>query len=355
MTVRRLAPLAAIALLLSGCGTGTETTFVDYEQPAPEVFPGSSWERADEADEVLADLDGRAAQVFARSPGDGGPKGALVVKDGRVIWERYAPGFSADSVMESFSVAKSILSVAVGIAVDEGVVSLDDSALHPLWAAGDPRSRITLDDMLHMRSGLRWEEDFVTGDPARMLDNDAGVASFAADRELVTEPGSTFDYSTGTSAIIASHVNRKLGGGDALVRFVDARLLRPLGITSMTLLRDKSGEWVGGIGADATLADWARFGWMVRNGGMWDGQRIVSSSWLEYSRKSKELDGVYLAHWWRLSSTSLAAVGLHGQAIIIDESLDAVVVVAYGDAPDEDEGLQLGLQLLGAVALSYSD
>ena len=170
-----------------------------------------------------------------------------------------------------------------------------------------------------------------------------------------SEPGSTVAYSTGTSAIIASYLNSKLGGGDALVRYVKSRLLEPLGITSMELLLDKSGQWVGGIGADATLADWARFGWMVRNDGVWSGKRIVSSSWLAYSRKSKELDGVYLAHWWKLSSTSLAAVGLHGQAIIVDESLDAVVVVAYGDAPDEDEGLQLGLQLLAAVALSYGD
>ena len=354
MRPRPVACAVALALL-TACAPGTESVSFEYEQPAAAVFPGDTWDHAVETDAVLADLEDRTDPVFARPPAQGGPKGVLVVKNGRVIWERYADGWSASSVMQSFSVAKSFLSVVVGMAVDDGLVSLTDTGLHPSWAAGDPRSAITLEDMLHMRSGLQWEEDFTTGDPSRMLDSESGVASFAAARELVTEPGSTFEYSTGTSAIIASYLNSKLGGGDALVRYVKSRLLEPLGITSMELLLDKSGQWVGGIGADATLADWARFGWMVRNDGVWNGKRIVSSSWLAYSRKSKELDGVYLAHWWKLSPTSLAAVGLHGQAIIVDESLDAVVVVAYGDAPDEDEGLQLGLQLLAAVALSYGD
>lgn len=357
--MRRLAGAArslCLVVLLASCGTGTETLTEPVEPVTAEaVFPGTEWEPGTVTDDVAADLASRAAVVFARGPGEGGPKAALVIKGGRVVFERYADGFGESSVMPSFSVAKSVLSVAVGMAVDRGVITLADAGLHPSWPAGDPRASITVEDMLHMRSGLAWDEDFVDGDPARMLASPAGVADYAARKELVTGPGSTFAYSTGTSAILAAHLNEKLGGGTALVDFLQENLFRPLGITSMTPLLDRSGRWVGGIGADATVRDWARFGWMVRNGGTWEGRRIVSTGWLDYSRRSKELDGVYLAHWWRLSSTSLAAVGLHGQAIIVDESLDSVVVIAYGDAPDEDEGLQLGLQLLGAVALSYPD
>ena len=352
---RRFTALLLVVSLAS-CGTGTETLTVATDPPAAEaVFPGAEWEAGTVTEDVAADLAARAATVFARGPGEGGPKAALVIKGGRIVFERYADGFDESSVMPSFSVAKSVLSVAVGVAVDRGIITLEDSGLHPSWRAGDPRSSITVEDMLHMRSGLQWDEDFTDGDPSRMLASFAGVADYAAQKELVTEPGSTFAYSTGTSAILASYLNDKLGGGTALVGFLRDNLFAPLGITSMVPLLDRSGRWVGGIGADATVRDWARFGWMVRNGGTWDGKRIVSREWLDYSRRSKELDGVYLAHWWRLSSTSLAAVGLHGQAIIVDESLDSVVVIAYGDAPDEDEGLQLGLQLLGAVALSYSD
>lgn len=345
-----------LVVVLASCGTGTESV-TELPEPvaAVAVFPGSDWEDGTVPDAVAADLAERAGAVFARGPGEGGPKAALVINGGRVVFERYADGFDASSVMPSFSVAKSVLSVAVGMAIDRGVITLADTGLHPSWAAGDPRASISVEDALHMRSGLAWDEDFVEGDPSRMLGSTTGVADYAAQKKLTTEPGSTFAYSTGTSAILAAHLNDRLGGGTSLVDFMQENLFRPLGITSMTPLLDRSGQWVGGIGADATVRDWARFGWMVRNGGMWGDERIVSAEWLDYSRRSKELDGVYLAHWWRLSSTSLAAVGLHGQAVIVDESLDSVVVIAYGDAPDEDEGLQLGLQLLGAVALRYSD
>ena len=357
--MRRLAGAArslCLVVVLASCGTGTETLTELVDPVAVEtLFPGDDWEDGTVPKAVAADLAERAGAVFARGADEGGPKAALVINGGRIVFERYADGFDSSSVMPSFSVAKSVLSVAVGMAVDRGVIALADTGLHPSWAAGDPRASISVEDALHMRSGLEWDEDFVDGDPSRMLGSPTGVADFAAQKKLLTEPGSTFAYSTGTSAVLAAHLNEKLGGGAAVVDFLRDNLFRPLGITSMTPLLDKSGRWVGGIGADATVRDWARFGWMVRNGGMWGDERIVSAEWLDYSRKSKELDGVYLAHWWRLSSTSLAAVGLHGQAIIVDESLDSVVVIAYGDAPDEDEGLQLGLQLLGAVALRYSD
>ena len=349
-----LAVLVSVTVL-TACGTGTETFVAPEETESVAEYPAEDWLRADVAADIAEEFGTRSDKWFARTPADGGPKAALVVRGGRIVFERYADGFGESSVMPSFSVAKSILSVAVGIAIDRGIISLGDSGLHPAWTADDPRSTITVEDLLHMRSGLQWDEDFATGDPSRMLASPAGVADYAARKPLVAEPGSTFSYSTGVSAILASYLGRRLGGGTALAGFLRDNLFAPLGITSMNLMLDESGEWVGGIGADATVRDWARFGLMVRNGGTWDGEPIVSSGWLDYSRRSKELDGVYLAHWWRLSSTSLAAVGLHGQAIIVDESLDAVVVIAYGDAPDEDEGLQLGLQLLGALALSYAD
>lgn len=352
--LRLLAVASLVLLPVTGCGTGTETAG-STDDPAAPVFPGTAWAEGTESPEVLADIEERVSPFFARPPAQGGPKGAMVVKNGRIVWERYAQGYSASSVMESFSVAKSILSLAVGIAIDDGVITLGDSGLNPAWKGSDPRSRITVENLLHMRSGLEWNEDFADGDPARMLDVPAGAADMAARRDLVKQPGSIFSYSTGNSAILASYLNRRLGGGHALVSFVEDRLLRPLGITSMSLLTDASGQWVGGIGADATLSDWARIGWMVLNGGTWGEEQIVSEQWLRYSQQPKDLDGVYLAHWWKLSPNAVAAVGLHGQAIMIDDLLHTVVTVAYGNAPDEDEGLHLGLQLLSSVALSYSD
>lgn len=352
---RRSLVVASLLLLpLTGCGAGTETA-VRTEDPEAPVFPGAAWETGTVTPEVLEDIDGRMSEFFSRAPAEGGPKGAMVVKNGRVVWQRYAAGYTATSVMQSFSVAKSILSLAVGIAIDDGVIALGDSGLNPAWTGSDPRSRITVEDLLHMRSGLEWDEDFVDGDPSRMLDHPSGAADMAARRELVKPPGSVFSYSTGNSAILAAYLNRRLGGGDALVTFVGERLLRPLGVTTMSLLKDSSGQWVGGIGADATLSDWARIGWMVLNGGVWGDRRIVSEGWLRYSQQPKDLEGVYLAHWWKLSPNAVAAVGLHGQAIIIDDLLHTVVTIAYDDAPDEDEGLQLGLQLLSSVALSYAD
>src|SRR5262249_3094381 len=139
----------------------------------------------------------------------------IVMHEGRVIAQRFAPGFSAQTPLIGWSMSKSVIAALVGVLVGEGKLSLDERGLLPEWrGAHDPRSQITLDELLRMTSGLQFNEDYddPLSDVAVMLFVKADQGAFAAAKTLAAAPGTRWEYSSGTSAILARVLRQAMGG-----------------------------------------------------------------------------------------------------------------------------------------------
>jgi CubicO group peptidase (beta-lactamase class C family) len=318
-------------------------------QPAGVPFPTEEWPTGGLPDGVDSTaIDALADQAFGTAP-DRGNRSLLIVVGGRLVYERYRPSDTAASVMPSYSVAKSVTSAAIGILAGDELVDIAEPAPRTEWAEpDDPRSAITIEHLLHMASGLEWAEGI--DEYVQFFDAPSG-ADYAAARPLAAEPGTLFNYSTGTTAILADIAADALGGPEELDAFLADRLFAPIGITSATLLRDPSGTWYGGLGADCTPQDFARFGLLFLRDGEWNGERILPAGWVDYSRSASPAAAGYGAQWWLNADTgSFAAQGLYGQVIQVVPDLDAVIVTTSFDGGDSF-GLVSNVELLLREAL----
>jgi CubicO group peptidase (beta-lactamase class C family) len=268
----------------------------------------------------------------------------LVVRDGEIIAERYAAGFSETTPLAGWSMTKSVLNALVGILVGERRLSLNDRALVPEWQPPDPRAGITLEDLLRMRSGLKFSEvysDF-SSDVIEMLFNRPDAAAYAAAQPLAVASGSLWSYASGTTNILSAIVRRVVGDADYL-EWPRRVLFEPLGMTSAILEPDASGTFVASSFMLATARDWARFGQLFAQDGVWNGTRILPEGWVAFSTTPtpQSLHGNYGAHWWlavpadmgggtpssrRIPADAFFAIGHEAQLLTVIPSLRLVIV-----------------------------
>ena len=165
---------------------------------------------------------------------------------------------------------------------------------------------------------------------------------------LESEPGSTFEYSTGTTALIAGIAADALGGCEAEIAYLNERLLDPIGITTDQLLTDASGCWYGGFGANMTTRDFARFGLLYLRGGLWEGRPIVPTSWIDESRVPAPTNPEYGLQWWlRPDGRAFSAEGLFGQRIVVVPEADLVIAVNTTSGGDPDPPVDAVLEAFG--------
>lgn len=299
----------------------------------------------------------------------------VVAHDGRLVAERYAKGYTATTPMLSWSMAKSVTAALIGIEVGDGRLDLHARAPVPEWGdPADPRSRITLDQMLRMSSGIDFAEVYSSApsDVSTMLFSRPDVAAYAADRPLAGPPDTIWSYSSGTTNIVARML-RTLHGDDlaAQVRFARARLFDAADMTSAFFEPDVTGTFIGSSFAFMTARDWARFGELHRNDGVWAGRRILPEGWVRYvtTPTPGAPRGSYGAQWWlnagtpgdsadrqwkKLPVDTFAAWGHSGQYVMIVPSAKLVVVRLGLSLPDGDDvGLeQLVVDLMQALGES---
>jgi CubicO group peptidase (beta-lactamase class C family) len=268
----------------------------------------------------------------------------VIVHDGRIVAERYAPGIRPDMPLPGWSMAKSVLNALVGVLVHDGRLALDQKALMPQWQSPDPRAMITLEDLLRMRSGLRFSEAYAKpwSDVLHMLYDCHDSAAYAASLPLTASPGTTWSYSSGTSNILSAIVRRTVGDADYF-DFPRRALFNPLGMTSAILEPDGSGTFVCSSSMLATARDWARFGQLYVDGGRWNSQILLPEWWIEFSTTatSQSPDGRFGAHWWlklnpeiggdsqaarRIAPDAFFAIGHEGQTLTVIPSQRLVVV-----------------------------
>jgi CubicO group peptidase (beta-lactamase class C family) len=316
-------------------------------------FPTVEWPLGELPQAVdVAALDEAVRTAFGADDADARVRSLLVVAGGELVYERYHPLDSPDVATPSFSVAKSVTSAIVGMLIGDGRLELDAPAPVEEWQAeGDPRREITLEDLLRMSSGLEWEEDYGPGSVVLEMLQSPHAAKVPISQELTADPGTVWEYSTGTTAILAEIAADELGGGDALDAYVHDRLLDPLGMTSTVLLEDASGTWFGGLGADSTPRDYAKFGLLFLRDGVWEGERVLPQGWVDASRSPSSTNPTYGLQWWMNGPTgTFAALGLFGQQIIVAPELDVVMVTTSTDGGDPATLANTVYELFAAAA-----
>lgn len=299
--------------------------------------------------------------IFERPPEQGISLAMVVMHRGEVVAERYgiqpandfapAEQLDADSTLISWSTAKSMTHAACGILVDEGRLDLDAPAAVPEWAA-TPKASITVLDLLEMRPGLRFVEDYVDGETSHcisMLFGEGGSdhAAYAAALPLDHEPGTCWNYSSGTTNIICRILGEIVGGGRAgMEAFLHDRLFGPAGMTSAVPKFDDAGTWVGSSYVYATARDFARFGELYRRDGVdAAGERVLPAGWLDHGRTKvahEPSDDLptgfdYGRHWWMWPEFpgSIAAHGYEGQYVVVVPDRE-LTVVHLGKTPAEE-------------------
>ncbi|MFZ5517265.1 MAG: serine hydrolase domain-containing protein [Candidatus Zhuqueibacterota bacterium] len=231
-------------------------------------------------------------------------RAVVVAYKGRIVAERYADCFNKDTPLLGWSMTKSVINALAGILVGQGKLSLDAPLNLPEWQKpDDPRRAITLDHLLRMNSGLKFHEQYTTPktDVSQMLFVERDAAAFAANKPRAHPPGETWHYSSGTTNIIARLLKHALAGTDAdYLRFPGQALFGKIGMTGAVLEPDAAGTFVGSSFMYATARDWARFGQLYLQDGVWQGERILPEGWVGYSTSPTKASRQwkYGAHFW---------------------------------------------------------
>jgi CubicO group peptidase (beta-lactamase class C family) len=286
-------------------------------------------------------------------------KAVVVVHDGRVLAERYAPGIGIDTQLIGFSMTKSVVNALLGIMTQQGLISPSLPAPVEAWrAADDPRNRIEVEHLMRMTTGLALDETNSGFDPSSLMYLQRDMAGFAVQAPLVAPPGKRWAYSSATTQILARVISDTLGGPERTLAFAWRELFNPLGMRHVTLEFDSSGTLQGSANMLAAARDWARFGLLYLNDGVISGKRILHEDWVDFCAAAT-LDSDYGAGFWTNRSNhahakgrvregiprdAFFASGNLGQRIVIMPT-QHLVVVRLGDSVDPDGDIQ-GLERL---------
>jgi len=270
----------------------------------------------------------------------------VVVHQGRIVAERYAPGFHAQMPLIGWSLSKTATNALVGMRVMDGALSLEDDALLPEWRdEDDPRRSITLDSLMRMTSGLTFDQTY---DAPRMLFIEEDDTRYAATKPLAYVPGSHWSYSSGSTNIVTGVLRESFANRRDYLRFPHERLFYPLGMRSATIAPDDVGTFIGSTFLYASARDWARLALLFLQDGVWNGQRLLPEGWVNYSVKStpQSPGEQYGAQVWlklpeeigqhdprmpdnayyMLGHHAYYMIGFNGQVVAIVPSRDLIVV-----------------------------
>lgn len=342
-----------------GCTLIHRKTVADLRAEAKDLFPpaptrdtDAEWPEGPRVtsgpwpDGADGEAAARAIDAIFSEPDPKRPRGSralVVVHGGRIVAERYADGFNAHMPLIGWSMSKTAMNALVGLRVKDGALSLDDDRLMPEWQGqDDPRSTITLDELMRMTSGLAFEENYDDNlsDISQLLFLHGNTARFAALKPLRHEPGTSWSYSGGTINIIAAVLRETFDSERDYLRFPGSRLFAPLGMRTAALPTDTSGTFMGASFLYASARDWARLGLLFLQDGVWRGTRLLPAGWVAYSLRPtpQAPHEEYGAQIWLklpdspglgeppMPADAFYMLGYNGQAVVMVPSRDLVVV-----------------------------
>lgn len=264
--------------------------------------------------------------------------GLLAIKNGDVVVEQYTNDNDRSTKWVSYSVAKSVVSMLVGAAIQDGFIDgVDDLVtdyIRPL--AGSSYDDVTLRDALWMASGVEWNEDYA--DPESDVARGAGMTTierlaFLGGKPRVAAPGERFNYNTGETHLVGGVVRSAIGNN--LSTYLAAKIWQPFGMESDAnwLILGEGGPEHGGCCLSATLRDYGRIGLFAMNDGVLpDGTRVLPEGWMEASTAPSPGSDGYGYLWWLREDGVYWAIGIFGQTIVINPAED-LVIVTHGAWP----------------------
>ncbi len=337
----KLALVVVLAVVAMGCNKirGVErsagTPLDNFESTTPE----SAGVQSEKLEEMLEYIDANDIEVHS----------IIIWRNGTIPFEMYFGDYNRNVSHNLKSTSKGVISALIGVAVDRGMIDLDDRVTDyfPEYQLSDPRkSQITVKHLLTMTAGLKWNENdlnsmytfFVSGNIARRVLN----------LPVVEDPGAEFNYSTASTHLLSAILSRATGM--STLEFADQYLFEPLGIENVMWETDRAGDYVGGSELFLTPRAMAAFGILYLNGGQFNGRQIIPRKWVEVST-SPQIEGVFHGAaveygylWWlRIDNPlfeyiddddSYLALGVHGQRILIDQDQNAVVVITANEAEE---------------------
>jgi CubicO group peptidase (beta-lactamase class C family) len=262
-------------------------------------------------------------------------RSVIVLYKGKVIAEKYADGFDKNSKILGWSMTKSLTATYFGILQKQGKLDIMKPAPIDEWST-DERSKITINDLLHMNSGLEWEEDYgKISDVTKMLFIAEDMTKPQIDKPLVGKPNSTWNYSSGTTNLLSGILRKQFKTHQDYLDFWYSALIDKIGMNSMIVETDMAGNFVGSSYSWATTRDWAKFGLLYLKKGNWNGEQLFDESWSNYvATPTNGSNGKYGAHFWLNANGDFPNVprdfyrcsGYQGQMVAIFPSQDLVIV-----------------------------
>ena len=364
VTVTCPGPYAAAAELRAGIGA-TITTELKKGTKLPEVeLPEVQDVPLKKASsEVLAkNFDQRmveAALDKAFAP-DHNTLAAVVLHDGKLVAEKYADGITSTMPLPGWSISKSLTATFIGMLVKAGKLDIYQSGIVPEWRNHtDGGERVTLDHLLRMTSGLDVIEDQSGTDPnSGMIFVEPDAAAFAAGRGLRFPPGTEWAYMSGSTILACRAISEAVGGTlQASQSFYHQAFKQPLGAASFVFETDAAGTFIGSSYTLATPHDWAKFGQLYLDDGIWNGERLLPEGWAAYVRRHTPESGAnsYGAGFWTVEHSGLDGLpkdtyyanGFQGQYIFIIPS-QSLVIVRLGASHGPDGIWQLVREIVSA-------
>jgi CubicO group peptidase (beta-lactamase class C family) len=326
-------------------------------QPADVPWPTIEWPPGPLPPGTQEKVAAALAVTETKQPELGETRAVVIVHHGRVVAEKYAPGYTAATRLISWSMAKSVTQALVGIAVREKLVDIDQPMGNPRWARDDPRQKITWRQWENMVDGQDYheigEDNPTSNDAARMLYGEGrrDVAAFGAGLPLVHDPGTWWNYNSAGVNLVCDALGRVFAPGadpagrrQRVLDVLSHELFGPLGMRSAQPEFDAAGTFIGSAFVYATARDYARFGLLYLRDGVWEGRRVLPEGWVDFARTRGPASNssLYGAGFWLNPPVGdpmhdrapcphgprdlFTAQGHEGQLITIVPSKDLVIV-----------------------------
>lgn len=295
-------------------------------EPKDSVFANIDYKKLNTA---VANAFDRNGEISKRT------RSVLVIYKDKIIAEKYAPGIDKNSKIMGWSMTKSITATYFGILQKLGKMDIYKPAPIAEWS-NDERAKITINDLLHMNSGLEWKEDYTKrSDAVEMLYLSEDMTKAQIDKPLVGKPNATYYYSSGTSNLLSGILRKQFKTHQEYLDFWYSALIDKIGMHSMLVETDMAGNYVGSSYSWATTRDWAKFGLLYLHKGNWNGEQLFDENWAKYvSTPANGSKGEYGGHFWLNAGgvypdapRDLYSVnGFQKQRIFILPSQDLVIV-----------------------------